>query len=265
MSSAERVPVLMYHRVGMAHNAWEARYCVTAGDFAAQMQALAKHGYHAVPEHMLVDWLEGGPALPPNSFVLTFDDGFRGVREHALPVLERLRWPMTMFLVSNLLGQDDTWTRNSNPEGRTHPLLDRDEILEMRNRGCSFHSHTRSHPSLPTLDDAALADELAGSRTALAELLGDAVEFLAYPFGHVDDRVEAAARAAGYRAAFSVQPGFNRQAVNRFRIRRLDVAGTDTPTVLLRKMRLGSNDGTLKGAAGYYWRRIAQRMPGVTP
>lgn len=263
MIQSDRIPVLMYHRVGDAKNAWEARYCIAPAAFEAQMRTLAARGLQAVTARALVDWLEGGPALPPGAFVITFDDGFRGVMEHALPVLQRLGWPMTMFLVSDLIGEEDHWTRTSNPDGRTFPLLTADEVQSMRARGCDFHSHTRRHPSLPKLDDATLAAELNGSRQRLQALLDEPVELLAYPFGHVDDRVEAAARAAGYRAAFSVQPGFNRPDVNRFRIRRLDVYGTDTPAMLLRKLRLGSNDGTLRHAAGYYWRRVSARIPGL--
>ncbi|MDE2277287.1 MAG: polysaccharide deacetylase family protein [Burkholderiales bacterium] len=260
MNQADRVLVLMYHRVGTARNDWEARYCVSPENFSAQMRALAAAGRHAIPAQALLDWLEGrAPAPAPGAFVLTFDDGFAGVREHALPVLEALGWPFTVFLVSDLIGGEDVWTRSANPDGRTHPLLARDEILEMQARGCSFQSHTRSHASLPTLDDPALTAELAGSREALAGLLGREVDCLAYPYGHLDERVEAAARAAGYRAAFSVQPGFNRPDVNRWRIRRLDVFGTDSPAVLLRKMQLGSNDGSLRHAAGYYWQRLAAR------
>ncbi len=264
MTEAARVPVLMYHRVGKAGNVWEARYCISPDGFAAHMRALASKGYRAVGIDALVDWLEGGPALPEGALLLTFDDGFRGVREHALPVLEALGWPFTVFLVSDLIGQEDHWTRASNPDGVTHPLLNADEIKDMQRRGVSFHSHTRSHASLPTLDAAQLADQLAGSRAALAELLGHEVPYLAYPFGHLDEGVEAATRAAGYRAAFSCQPGFNRRDVNRFRIRRIDVFGTDTPAMLLRKVRLGSNDGSLSHAARYYLDRFKSRLPGLS-
>jgi peptidoglycan/xylan/chitin deacetylase (PgdA/CDA1 family) len=184
------------------------------------------------------------------------------VREHALPVLEALGWPFSVFLVSDLIGAADEWTRSSNPAGVTYPLLDRDEIRDMQGHGVSFHSHTRSHASLPTLDDSQLADQLAGSRAALAELLGREVSYLAYPFGHVDERVAAATRAAGYRAAFSTQPGFNRRDVDRFRIRRIDVFGTDTPAMLLRKIRLGSNDGSLGHAGRYYLSRLTSRIRG---
>jgi peptidoglycan/xylan/chitin deacetylase (PgdA/CDA1 family) len=262
MNHAERIPVLMYHRVGPAQNAWEARYAIAPEAYAAHMQALQRKGFQAVTIDALVAWLEGGPALPEGAVLVTFDDGFRGVRDHALPVMERLGWPFTVFLVSDLIGQDDAWTRAANPAGVTYPLLDADEIRDMQKRGVSFHSHTRSHASLPKLDDAALSDQLRGSREQLATLLGRDVPYLAYPFGHADERVEAATRSAGYRAAFSTRSGFNRRDVNPFQVHRLDIYGTDTPAMLLRKIRLGSNDGSLGHAARYYLDRLKSRLPG---
>lgn len=257
---ATRVPVLMYHRVSEAINNWEARYAISPENFSAHMRALANKGYQAVSIDMLAGWLEGGPALPENACLITFDDGFRDVREHALPVLEQLGWPFTVFLVSDLIGGRDEWTRSFNPAGVTYPLLDANEILDMQGRGASFHSHTRSHASLPGLDDAKLADQLAGSRQALAEQLGHEVRYLAYPFGHLDERVENAARQAGYHAAFSTQPGFNRADVNPFRIRRIDVFGTDTPAMLLRKIHLGCNDGSLGHTVRYYLNQLKTRL-----
>ena len=57
-------------------------------------------------------------------------------------------------------------------------------------------------------------------------------------------------------------PGFNRRDVDRFRIRRIDVYGTDTPAMLLRKIRLGSNDGSLGHAARYYLDRAEEPPAG---
>ncbi len=262
MADSFRIPVLMYHRVGEAHNPWEARYAISPQRFAAHMRVMQRRGYRAIDIERLVDWLEGGHSLPELSFLLTFDDGFKGVREHALPVLEALGWPCVVFLVSDLVGGQDVWTRQSNPSGHTYPLLDASEIRDMQGRGVSFHSHTRSHASLPTLDDTALMNQLRGSRAVLAELLGHEVNYIAYPFGHIDERVETATRAAGYRAGFSTQPGFNRQDVNPFRIRRLDIYGTDTPAMLMRKIRFGSNEGGLGHAMRYYLGRITSRLSG---
>jgi peptidoglycan/xylan/chitin deacetylase (PgdA/CDA1 family) len=259
-ASAETVLVLMYHRVDAARNAWEARYAISPSRFAEHMAALHAAGWRAATAAALVEWLEGGAALPARSFVLTFDDGFRSVKEHALPVLQRLGWPFTVFLVSGLIGRQDVWTQDANPDRVTYPLLDAAEILDMQRAGVTFHSHTRSHASLPTLDEARLAEELAGSRAELQALLGTPVDLLAYPFGHVDERVALAAKQAGYRAAFSTQPGFNRRDVDRHRIRRLDVYGTDTPAQLLRKMKLGTNDGSVANLARYYWGRARSRL-----
>lgn len=261
MNAPGSVIVLMYHRVGSARNTWEARYAIDPKRFEAHMLALAKHGMRPVSMKALSDWLDNGASLSAGTFVLTFDDGFRDVRENALPVLERLRWPFTVFLVSDLVGREDVWTRPSNPDGVTYPLLSAKEILDMQRRGVDFHSHTCSHASLPTLDDQSLARELADSRVALQRLLGRPVDYLAYPFGHMDDRVVAAARCAGYQAAFSTLPGFNRRDVDRFRLRRIGVYGTDTPAALMRKVRLGTNDGRLSNLARYYVSRAKARVP----
>ena len=63
MSPNDGVIVLMYHRVGLARNAWEARYAISPGRFEAHMLALARNGLHAVSVESLSDWLDGGAPL----------------------------------------------------------------------------------------------------------------------------------------------------------------------------------------------------------
>lgn len=261
--NAQRVVVLMYHRIGEAHNAWERKYCVSPAGFAAQMHALARRGMKAAPIEHFIAWSEGKEHLPDGSFLLTFDDGFHGVYEYALPVLKALDWPATIFLVSSLIGSQDEWCRNENPSNQTYPLLGLSEIEAMIAAGFSFHSHTRHHKRLPTLRDAELEEQLVGSRQELANLLGTPIDYLAYPYGLHDARVVEAARVAGYKAAFSTQPGFNRPDQDRYRLRRLDVFGTDTVTLLLRKIKFGSNDGSLAYAARYYFDRCKSRLTGA--
>lgn len=258
--SAVRIPVLMYHRVGEAHNDWERKYCVGAQRFSEHMHTLSRAGWRAVSIDDFFAWMDGHTELPEQSFLLTFDDGFLGVHEHAAPVLTSLGWPAAVFLVSQLVGQRDTWCEAHNPSGVTYPLMDASHIHALRGQGFSFHSHTCNHADLPTLDDVALADQLTGAREDLQALLGEDVPYLAYPYGHYDDRVLHAAKAAGYRAAFSVQPGFNRRDVDRFRLRRLDVFGTDSAVALRRKITLGSNDGSLEHSLRYGMNRVLARL-----
>ena len=212
------------------------------------------------PIEDFVAWVEGTRTLPEGTFVLTFDDGFFGVYEHAFPLLLEMGWPATVFLVSGLIGNVDEWCRGENPAGKTYPLLGRREIEEMARGGISFHSHSRSHPDLTTLSGRSLVDELGGARRDLEDLLGKPVPYLAYPYGRYNESVLDVTKSVGYTAAFSVQPGFNRRDIDHYKIRRLDVFGTDTAGELLRKVEFGSNNGTWWHAARYYGERMAARL-----
>ena len=259
-TEAQRIPVLMYHRVGTSHNEWENRYCIPPDQFSRHMRKLATRGMQACSLTDFFAWLEQKQTLPKGSFLLTFDDGFMGVYEHAAPVLQELNWPATVFLVSRLIGKRDEWTQIQNPSGATFPLLGAEHIREMRQSGFDFQSHTRLHPDLTTLSDRDLTEELAGSRQDLEDLLGEKVRYLAYPHGRLNEQVIDTTRAAGYEAAFSTQPGFNRRDINHYRIRRLDIFGTDTATMLARKIFFGSNDGSWQQTWRYYKGRVADKL-----
>ena len=260
VDAVNRITVLMYHRIGEACNDWERRYSVSPERFAEHMGALQRRGMQPCPIEDFVSWLEGGGTLREGSFVLTFDDGYLGIYEHAFPRLSQMGWPATVFLVSDLIGKEDTWTGHENPSGKTYPLLGRSEIEAMVRGGFSFHSHSRSHPDLRQLAKSRLMEELVGARRDLENLLGRPVPYLAYPYGRYDENVVDVVKACGYTAAFSVQPGFNRRDVDPYRIRRLDVYGTDTAGALMRKISLGSNDGSWWRSVRYYADRVAARV-----
>lgn len=260
MSRTQRLPVLMYHRVGPAHNDWERRYCVSPKRFAEHMQQLAGRGMHACGLDDFRAWLAGDKELPEGSFLITFDDGFLGVYEHAASVLQAMGWTASIFLVSQLIGKRDEWCLTHNPSEATYPLMAKEQVTAMLGMGFTFHSHTRLHPDLTTLSDNELTTELNLSRVELEEMFGVQVSCLAYPYGCYDERVLYAAIEAGYQMAFSTQPGFNRRDVDLYRIRRLEVFGTDTPAMLARKVSLGCNDGSLRQSLRYYSGRLRQRV-----
>lgn len=259
---ADKIAVLMYHRIGQIRADDERRYCISPKRFAEHMRHLAAKGMQACSVDDFVGWLYDGKTLPEGSFLLTFDDGFMGVYDHAAPVLEDLGWPATVFLVSGLLGREDEWNRSKSAGGFTYPLMNAEHIANLRDRGFTFHSHTRSHMNLCGATDEELVAQLQGSRQDLAELLGAPPDYLAYPYGRYDERVIEAVRAAGYKAAFSVHSGFNARHADRYRIRRLDVFGTDTAATLARKIALGSNEGGLGSMLVYYADRLIARARG---
>lgn len=254
-----RVPVLMYHRLGIPDNHSDI-YCIHPGRFAGQMHALAAAGYQAVGIDAFQQWQAGRQDLPANAFLLTFDDGFMGVHDHALPVLASLGWPATVFLVAGKIGQQSDWQVTTRYPMAPHPLMGRDQLLRIQAAGISLQSHSLEHHDLTTLDMAMLTGDLAGSRERIAEIAGAMPDYLAYPYGRYNDSVCQAAAAAGFTMAFTVDSGFNSPGQDRYRIRRIDVFGSDSPAMLKRKVRLGTNDGSLGNLAGYYMRRVLRRV-----
>ncbi len=254
-----RTLVLTYHRIGEAVNAWEQRYCVEPGRFEAHMRTLHSRGYRPCSIESYFAWIVGRASLPDRSFLLTFDDGFMGVFEHARPVLLELGWTATVFVVSGRIGGDDAWDEAHNPARRRHPLMDRAHIERMASEGFSIQSHSSLHRDLTAISQTKLRNELEGSRVELQALLGSPVHYLAYPFGRFDAEVRQAALDAGFLGALSTKPGFNRPGTDAMAVLRLDVAGTDTASCLLRKMQFGRNDGSLLAAARYLAGRVAAR------
>jgi peptidoglycan/xylan/chitin deacetylase (PgdA/CDA1 family) len=86
------------------------------------------------------------------------------------------------------------------------PPLGVDGIRALAGAGMTIGFHTVRHPLLPALDDGGLAAALSVGREELAAVAGRPLRLFAYPHGKADARVAAAARAAGYRAAWTGWP-----------------------------------------------------------
>ncbi len=78
-----------------------------------------------------------------------------------------------------------------------------DDVRALADSGCEIGFHTRRHYLLSTLPDDELAAALHDGRDRLADAVGRPLDLLAYPHGKAGAREAAAARAAGFAAAFT--------------------------------------------------------------
>ena len=62
--------------------------------------------YNFVTLNDVLDGIVQGKKLPPNSAVVTFDDGYRNNLDCALPILKRYNIPATIFLTSGYINSD---------------------------------------------------------------------------------------------------------------------------------------------------------------
>ena len=84
----------------------------------------------------------------------------------------------------------------------TAPQLHAEDVAELGRLGVTIASHTMTHPCLTQCSDDVIDREVAGSREALAELLGQSPIAFAYPNGDHDSRSRRAVARAGYAVAF---------------------------------------------------------------
>lgn len=195
--------ILCYHSV---EPDWSSPLAMHPATFAAHCEWLSRR--RVVPLVEAVGHFDSSFRLPRGSACLTFDDGFSGVHDHALPILMQHRLPATVFLVAETLtegGKAVDWV--DTPAGRDLTTLSVEEVLEMQRAGVDFQSHSQAHLDLTRLSFADCVRDLRGSREFLESLLGRAVPLLAYPRGRHNEGVRAAAAAAGYTYAFTLPEG----------------------------------------------------------
>ena len=78
----------------------------------------------------------------------------------------------------------------------------RAQVRELVDTGMTVGFHTYRHDPMTGLTDAQLADALRVGRSELEEVTGAPVDVIGYPHGSADERVAAAARAAGFRFGY---------------------------------------------------------------
>ncbi|OFX18790.1 MAG: hypothetical protein A2V77_16240 [Anaeromyxobacter sp. RBG_16_69_14] len=211
------LPVLVYHRVASTTAAEDPlRLAVPPERFEAQIRHLRERGYEAVA-------LEGPPATARNQIALTFDDGYLDNYTAAFPILQRYAFGATVFVVTGAVGGRPGWHGDSTRSSAR--MMTWAHMEEMSRHGFSFQSHSRTHPSLPSCDDAAALEELSGSRRELEDGLGRAVRAFAYPFGHFDERIVRLTERAGYRSAWAA----GLASGSRFTGERIQIATNDGP------------------------------------
>jgi peptidoglycan/xylan/chitin deacetylase (PgdA/CDA1 family) len=213
-SRSLELPILMYHRINVVTPSTPGSsrgLTVHPADFERQMLWLKSRGYRSVTQREVFDALFRDRPLGPRPILITFDDGYRDVFYRASPVLQRLGFRATAYVISGRISAGD-------PSFLTWTLL---HALE--ERGIEIASHTVHHRDLTRLPVREALAELSQSRRVLERELGHPVQWLAYPFGRFDERVQELARRAGYVLATTTQPGVRQSAQAPLALRRLRV------------------------------------------
>ena len=211
--------ILFYHRVSHDRDV----LAVTPARFRAQLELLQAEGYRVVDAGKAARLLAAGEGRE-GIVGLCFDDGYRDVATHAVPVLERLGFRASVFVATGVVDGRATFSWYD----RQPPVLGWEEIGALdRGSPLRFEAHTVTHPNLLALNREAAGAEIRGSKVALEARLGRAVEGFCYPGGLSGPRERALVAAAGFSFATTCAPGANLPGTDRLELRRIQVDARD--------------------------------------
>jgi peptidoglycan/xylan/chitin deacetylase (PgdA/CDA1 family) len=182
--------VLVYHTISSPPEPMEADADISPEKFERQLRWLARWRRVVPLEETLQ--LSARRRL----VAITFDDGFRDNLTVALPLLEKFRLPVTLFVTAGFLGRDTYLSKSELREISEHPLVT-----------IGAHGLWHRHFNRLTPDEARF--ELVESRRLLSGVTGKKVDLLAWPYGECNAELERLSAECGYRASWSVWKGTN--------------------------------------------------------
>jgi peptidoglycan/xylan/chitin deacetylase (PgdA/CDA1 family) len=154
---------------------------------------------------------------------ITFDDAFVGVLENAVPILIRYDLPAAICVPTGNLERRPDWDLVGERLGYEERVMSANELVTLFALGFELFSHTVTHPRLALICDEKMRFELIQSKLALEKITKQEVVGISYPHGSTSTRVCQAARDAGYRLGFGIEPISVESSPDDLRIGRCEV------------------------------------------
>ncbi len=167
----KQVPVLCYHRIEKGRN---DDYTVTPATFEAHMKVLADSGYHSISPEQYYDYLVYNKELPAKPVMITFDDSRVEHSTIAAPVMEKYGFRGVFFIMTITYNKKNYMTT--------------DQIAGLAKAGHAVELHSWDHTKATKYDnDSILKENIIDPRKKLEEIIGQPVDYFAYPYGLTND------------------------------------------------------------------------------
>lgn len=210
-------------------------YVITPNQFSADLAIIGRH-FHVITNTEFINFLDHKRSVPTNAVLLTFDDGYQGMYNYALPVLLQHHMSGTFF---DIVGTADKSTR---------VYLTWSEMHQMVQDGMSVESHTyashyevmdgRRKTLVPVFNTRIVIQgkretimqyhqrvlsDFTRARSELESHLNEPVLQLAWPYGWSTPFSDFIAHEAGYQYLYTTTDGCVTSWTNKGRIPRIDI------------------------------------------
>ncbi len=174
--------VLQYHHFSSSTPAITS---VTPEQFDQHIDYLQKNDFKVLPLRDVITQLQNDIELPDKCVSLTVDDAYDSVYETAYPKLKQLGWPMTVFVNTRAVDENQK------------PYMSWQQMREMSQHGFSFENHGHSHGhlirKLPGESDddweQRVAADILTAQNRISEELEIIPVFFAHPYGEYNPAI----------------------------------------------------------------------------
>jgi peptidoglycan/xylan/chitin deacetylase (PgdA/CDA1 family) len=203
--------------------------------FEAHMRLLMQEGYVFFRFRDIDTLRDNNKPLPSRAALVYFDDGYRGVREYAYPLLKKFSISATCFVTTGFIDRttEPSWEHGS---AEHTPLFLTWEELRAMQDVFEIGSHAATHQRFTKLSSEQAQQELAVSRKRIGERLGVLPVAFSFPHSAWQKENKRAVLAAGYRIAVGVGRGYNYNPDMQF-LKKIPIGPRDDAQILRRKLR----------------------------
>lgn len=195
--------ILIYHRVADVKNDPHL-LSVSPDNFYKQLKYLQQN-FQIIKLSELIEDLRT-KQLKNKSIVITFDDGYADNLHNALPILEKLEIPATIFVVAGKINSPGPfyWDKDMPKQDRGQVMTSKELIKLSSSQFIEIGAHTMSHPNLSRIPEKQQNIEIIKSKKILEKIIKKPVVGFSYPFGGKRDFGEKTVdlvKNAGYEYA----------------------------------------------------------------
>ncbi len=226
-------PILMYHSISkMPRGTLMRSLHISPRRFVLQMYLLKILGYRGVSISELHLQMKSSKA--EKVIGITFDDGYKNNLHNALPILKKLGFTATIYLVSQNISGSNKW---DNDKGITkQKMLNENDINKWIKNGMEIGSHTRNHTDLLNCNKEIAKQEIIKSKSDLEERFKIPINHFCYPYGNFNDDIINLTKEAGYHSATTTNRGIASNTSDVLALPRIQITYYTLPHLFLLKI-----------------------------
>ncbi len=195
------------------------KFSLTVEKFTAQLEYLHQRGYKSLNSEELLAALAPDSPGVDRAMVITFDDGYRTVYDHAFPIMQKFGFRGIVCIYPSFIG--------------SKLAMDWEQLKKLIDEGWSVECHSMTHANLaarydnPEQEKQFLKQEIIASRDIIERQLGNKVRFMVWPYGVYTDRSLKLARESGFAGAMTVDGGASYRGLSPYLVKRQVIYNTD--------------------------------------